>query len=1428
MKTLNVRLFVILAVSAVVLSGAVYGLHRYQVRRNAGVFLEQARKALAEAEAINGDSKEEVAKKQDRLQNAVRNYTWFVRMRPDDVDALDELGGLQMDVLQYPQALGSLERVVRLDPSRSKARRKLVDILMAFGRFEDAKTHLQQYLLKEDPENAELFELLGVCQVMDGKNREAVKSLETAIEHNPAQLQAYRYLAIVLRFRLNEGERADEWIRTMIQANPESLDARLLAGNYFQSAGAFEEAVVEASKAIELAPDNRDSLWLMAQCELGRGDLPAARRHAAEGIEKHPEHVPMYAIAADVALREGNRDEAIGLVQQGLGTTKRDPQLLWYLGNLLVDGNSIDQAAKIVAELRDTRFSEARVTYLEARIATQRRQWQDAARKFERIRSQLAEWPNLVKQADYWRGRSYQQLGDRKQAEAAYRSALSVDRVFGPARAALADLMAAGGEFDDAVGEFGQMLRMADPTPAGLAHYARLSILRNLQLPAGQRDWAPVRQILDDLDKADPGSLDAVRLRAEMLLAQDQAAAAEKLVRDALAQKPDELGLWLTQIALAVRAKQWDEADKLLSEANDRFQDAMLLRLARARYLVGRHGAKAADQIRKLADGIDHYTEQQRQQLLFGLIGTAQQIGDWEFLKQSALQLVREQPDNLGVRVALFEQAMRENDPAAMKEQLAAIKGIQGEGAQWLYGQAVVLTLGARDGSDKQLEQALAFLERAAQQRPRWSRVPLLAAGIYERQGRYEEALERYRDAVDMGETSATAYRRFIQLLAKQGQLDEAQERMQQLDQLGKDLSSDLERLRGGVLANVGQLDQALEHARTAAADSEDHADHLWLGRLAAGMGQREKAAGNEEAAKRLWDEAERAFRRAVELAKDASDAQLSLVQFYVGTGQRDLAVAQLEPIKEHVPEEQLPLVLASAYELVGEPTQAEPQYLAAVKAKPRDPLRARALAEFYWRTNRPRQAEELARRIVQGDQMDVGSEDRRWARRLLARILTARGGYQNLMDATKLIDENLKVGDNETDRRMKVALDQAHPSRATREKAIESLEQMVARQGRKAPGDVLGLAQLYLAADNWAKARPLLQELVTEHPEELRYVASLTEAMLKQGETTEAQPYLTKLLAAAPNNLGTVSLQAEALFRGGQYQELLDLLNEFVDRKGAEPEDATVRLRVVAGVLEQFIGRLREAGEDAMARQFTDATEALYRRYVQAQPEHELLLAAFLARQGRTAEAVDMFERRWNTLDEASLAQMAALLLKSDSATESHVERTERIVNRALEQNADSVPLHLLLADVRTEQGRYAEAEQHYRNVLRAHPDHAISLNNLAVLLALQEIKLDEASQLMNRAIKNAGPIAALLDSRATVYKARGEYDKALADIDKAIAENASPVWLFHRAQILFRAGKKQGAAQSMAKARAQGLKSEMLQPLERADYEKLRKELQ
>ncbi len=64
MRTLNVRLAAILLVIVAVLFGGVYWLHGYQVKRNAGVFLEAAKRA--EADAADAAEKKDTRRQRNR------------------------------------------------------------------------------------------------------------------------------------------------------------------------------------------------------------------------------------------------------------------------------------------------------------------------------------------------------------------------------------------------------------------------------------------------------------------------------------------------------------------------------------------------------------------------------------------------------------------------------------------------------------------------------------------------------------------------------------------------------------------------------------------------------------------------------------------------------------------------------------------------------------------------------------------------------------------------------------------------------------------------------------------------------------------------------------------------------------------------------------------------------------------------------------------------------------------------------------------------------------------------------------------------------------------------------------------------------------------------------------------------------------------
>ena len=80
------------------------------------------------------------------------------------------------------------------------------------------------------------------------------------------------------------------------------------------------------------------------------------------------------------------------------------------------------------------------------------------------------------------------------------------------------------------------------------------------------------------------------------------------------------------------------------------------------------------------------------------------------------------------------------------------------------------------------------------------------------------------------------------------------------------------------------------------------------------------------------------------------------------------------------------------------------------------------------------------------------------------------------------------------------------------------------------------------------------------------------------------------------------------------------------------------------------------------------------------------------------------------------------------------------------------------------------------------------------------------------------------MLDSRATVYLAMGNPEKALEDITAAVADQETPVRLFHLAQAYSLAGDMTNAKTAFKKALRKGLTKEMLQPLEFPAFEKLR----
>ena len=126
--------------------------------------------------------------------------------------------------------------------------------------------------------------------------------------------------------------------------------------------------------------------------------------------------------------------------------------------------------------------------------------------------------------------RCYSRLGDKGMEKEAYIRALAANPNDVQAKLGLIDRMVKQGEIDDAIKEYRTLLKVAPKVSTPLAQQL---ISRNLMRPPAQRDWTEVNQVIDEAEKASPGTVEPLVLRTEALMAQDKRAEAGKEIERA-------------------------------------------------------------------------------------------------------------------------------------------------------------------------------------------------------------------------------------------------------------------------------------------------------------------------------------------------------------------------------------------------------------------------------------------------------------------------------------------------------------------------------------------------------------------------------------------------------------------------------------------------------------------------------------------------------------------------------------------------------------------------------------------------------------------------------------------------------------------------------------------------------------------------------
>jgi predicted Zn-dependent protease len=1395
-RTLNRRALVWCLVAAGVAAVGMYFLHAYQVRRIANAFWHAADDAEAHGDLV---------KTADVLGR-------YVSLRPDDIGGCARYALLRerqaRTAIDRYQAFLLLKDVLQRDPEgeRPAVRLRAADVALSINRVDEAHADIKP-LLQSRPTDPEVQELLGRCEEGNKRFARARAVYERVLEQVPTRVSTAYCLARLLRGPLNPepgpgaAASADNVMNDVVEAAPDSVEARLVRYRYFQAAGNLKAAEKDLDYLRDkLAPDNAEVLLSSARLAEAQHHDDSARKYLRHGHECFPDDVNFSMALARLELRSGSADRsaAIGYLREALRAAQDDARSLWLVADLFVDAREYGEARKVVDRLATADLPPVAEQFLKARLLFADGKTGAAIDLMERCSVSDASRYGLAflnRKTNLLLGDWYEEMDSPDQRLAAYERVLAEDPHATMAWAGKAMALAKLGHIQDAL----DILRKSiDEVPSLRLNVARLILARDSRLPTDQRQLTEAEAMLMT---APPEVKETVEYRlvlVDLYAASNRWREAEAEAKKACVLNPGEPRYWLALAALYESGPQPDAARQraTLEEAANHPGNVPELCLARAAEAVKKPASEARPLLLRLEHGLEKSPPAERGRTLAGLAMSFYRIGDKDKARQLLSQAVALAPTDLRLRHLLFEIASNVADDIGTANLAADLRQVEGEeGVLWRYEEATKKLKAAPNGDRAALAAARQQLAEIARRRPNWSRRFILEAELAELEGRMDLAVENYLTAIDRGERSQSVVRRAVQSLISCRRNDEARDLLKKMIEQTPQAASELKRmLVDASLPDVDSKRRALDMARAAVSpESADYRDFLWLGELLSSLGEKK--------------EAETVLRKAVALCPTAPEPCVALVVLLAEAGRKDEARAERDRAEHVLPETLRPAVLGPCHEAVGDLRAAESAYLGMVNSHPEDPGAKRVTIAFYMRHGNPAAAEPILRSLASGNGPDAC-----WARRSLALSLAATGDYGKTRQALALLDTNLKsAGTIPDDQRARALVLAFRPG--DRRASIEALEQSFL-QVKPTPAETFLLAQLYEADRNWSKASELFEALVQSSGGATPDVmAWYTKALLRHNLASDAGLWLDKLQRAEPDSERTVELRARLLVAENKNEEAGRVLVDFARKDVAAKNDPSVAFRVAALLTE--LGRPAEA-------------ETLYRFVVtqteKSHPECALLFASFLSTQNRLNEALDLCTRAFSKCPVETVASVAIRCLRSCEGTDSDRQRVHELLESAVRQKPDSVGLLIARAEFLDASRDYEGAERVYRDLLARDPNNAVAMNNLAWLLAERDQKGAEALTLIERALQLAGPGADFLDTQASILLVLDRPRDAIKTLENAIEQMPTGSRYFHLSRVFELTGRRDAARDAWLRATKEFSLSERgLHPLERPYFAKL-----
>jgi tetratricopeptide (TPR) repeat protein len=1431
-KRLNVRVLMAVLAVAVTTAVAVAVIHRIQVARNAGALAR-----LARAKQQEGNATE-----------AMTLFARYLSYRPDDGDAQAEFARLLIEFAERPTATKNdrgyaysvLETAVRKNPDDLLLRKRLADWMLRLGRFGDAARELS--FLRErlvtaapdsiDPEALDLDTidvllaraLLGRSEFQEAATTvaaiigfdletEAFAEGEATKKKGASVREASLILATLLAEKLESPHTAAVVLKHLADSNPNDPQAWLALARWNQSHGDLAKAAAAVKAAAALAPDNPEVLFTDLELSIAEKRYDVAEQLATKARALLPNDERGYRGLATVAAQRQDFDTAITILREGLAGQPGEPALLRMLGDVLLQANRIDEADETIRTFVQAHGDKRpAVGLLQARLLMAQNRWLSAKQKLDAVRPLVAESAQLSRQVDLLLGHCYEMLGQFDEQLAANQRVLNSDYQSLSARVGVAGALAASGKPDAALAEYEAIAGSLPPArlaavPQVWNPLLQLRIASQMKRPPGERDWSMIDRLLDSLEQA-PVVSDAqlALLRSDLLVRQGQSGAAFDILRNYVDANPSTPQPLAALVLLTLREKGPAAARDVLDKASAEIANDPMLLTVRAQVAARAPAAESAAIFTQLEQKALDLPSEPKVRLLSTIASIHRGMGEPKQAERLWRAALKERPDDLAIRNALFELACEQGDveeASAGAEQINRLSGPTSP--QGRVANATALVLGVRvsvakksaattsstDSLDDpglsseenaQLIAAQNLLIEAENDRPGWAQIQQLFAEIAVLRGDLPTAIERLQQATRLGPANPAVIRQLVSLLYASNRLEETQ---QTLAMVGPDGLNGLERISAELDLKSGQFDDAVALAERSLAGNRKHSasDLVWFGQLLARAGKIDRAGT--------------VLQDAVDADPQRPEGWMALLLIQNAAGQQQAAELTLEKGGKALPPPQRQMFVAQGHEMFGRIDDAEQSFRDAITATPGKLTASRSLTAFLIRQGRLTAAREELRAILAATREDSATKRTQvWARRTLAELTAQTGRYPDITRALALLDDNADPEGQlaAEDLALQIAILAARPEPDSWRRAIGLIATLASRQPLSNPQRTQK-AQLLEQLGRWDEARDELLSIASAPNTPPTFQALLVEKLLQHKELTAARIWLKTLAERLPDAPIVTALQARLSLAENDRTAAVAAARKLMPGDSPTPE--------VSGQLGSLAALLEDLGLSAAADQ-------VFTQFAARSSDGVLARAGFLGRAQRTDEALDLLEAGWDTLPLESLLRTAVAVLTSETsgATSLQSERLNRWFEKANRHDPDSPALAVVYADFVATTGTPEQIASAYRSLLDrkdlSPQQTAVVANNLAFHLAKPDTAA-EAEKLVALAIAELGPHPDVLDTRGVVLLAAGKGQEAVADLKDAILIPTATKHL-HLALALASQDQFDAARQALAEAKKIG----------------------